>query len=184
MIELGMIRDLVAIFGVIAGFSYYVLNVRNAQKTRELSLKAQEQALETRQTQIFMQIYQRLNLEETYKLWAELVNLEISDYDEYLQKYDSSVNPAHFGKRAQIWYSFNTIGALLRQGIIGLDFVHQVQLASMVIVMWEKWENIIREIRVRENQPDMWEGFEYLYNEMKRLRSERDYPEITYPQRS
>ena len=182
MIELGMIRDIVTIFGVIAGFTYYVLTVRNAQKTRELSLKAQEQALETRQTQIFMQIYQQFNTEEKYISWAELVNLEINDYDEYLQKYDSSVNTAHFGKRSQIWYSFNTIGVLLRQGIIEPDFVHQVQLDILAIVMWEKWENIIRETRVRENMPDLWEGFEYLYDEMKRLRSGRDYPEITYPQ--
>jgi hypothetical protein len=30
MVELSVIRDLLAIFGVIAGFSYYVLTVRNA----------------------------------------------------------------------------------------------------------------------------------------------------------
>lgn len=43
MVDLTMlqvVRDLVAIFGVIAGFSYYVLTVRNAQRTRELALKA------------------------------------------------------------------------------------------------------------------------------------------------
>ena len=50
MIEISMVRDLVAIFGVIAGFSYYVLVVRNAQRTREMSLEAQK-------TQIFLQIY-------------------------------------------------------------------------------------------------------------------------------
>jgi sensor domain CHASE-containing protein len=41
MIELSVIRDLVAIFGVIAGFSYYVLTVRANQKNQELTLKAQ-----------------------------------------------------------------------------------------------------------------------------------------------
>ena len=34
MIELSTIRDLVAIFGVVAGFSYYVLTVRNARARR------------------------------------------------------------------------------------------------------------------------------------------------------
>lgn len=42
MIELGMIRDIVTIFGVIAGFSYFVLTVRNAQIN-------QQHQLETRQ---------------------------------------------------------------------------------------------------------------------------------------
>ena len=85
-----MIRDLVAIFGVIAGFSYYVLTVRNAQRTRELTLKAQEHATETRETQIFMQLYQNLNNEDIYKKWAELVNQEKIEFNEYVEKYDSS----------------------------------------------------------------------------------------------
>jgi len=38
MIELSVIRDLVAIFGVIAGFSYYVLTVRNTRKAHELQV--------------------------------------------------------------------------------------------------------------------------------------------------
>ena len=52
MIELDVIRDLVAIFGVIAGFSYYVMTVRINQKNQELMLKAQQQQLETRQAQL------------------------------------------------------------------------------------------------------------------------------------
>ena len=126
------------------------------------------------------QIYEQLNSEDTYRSWAELVNLEIDDYDEYLQKYDSSVNPAHFGKRAHIWYSYDTIGELLRQGIIEPDLLHRLSLAPMVILMWERWVNIIRETKVRENMPDAWDGFEYLYDEMKKLRDRKEYPEITY----
>ena len=45
MIELSVIRDLVAIFGVIAGFSYYVVTVRNQNRAR--------------QAQLFMQIFSR-----------------------------------------------------------------------------------------------------------------------------
>jgi len=45
-----MVRDVVAIFGVIAGFTYYVLTVRSSQRT-------QRQQLETRQAQLFMQLY-------------------------------------------------------------------------------------------------------------------------------
>jgi hypothetical protein len=39
MVDLAMlqvVRDFVAIFGVIAGFSYYVLTVRNASKARKV----------------------------------------------------------------------------------------------------------------------------------------------------
>jgi hypothetical protein len=185
MVDLAMlqvVRDLVAIFGVIAGFTYYVLTVRNAQRTRELSLKAQEQTLETRQIQLFMQIYQQLNTEESHKTMMELYNLEVKDYDEYLQKYDSAVNPAHYAQRAHIWYSYNTIGELLRMGIIELDLLIRLNLDLRVILMWEKWEDIIRVTRMRENIPDLWEGWEYLYDEVKKFRSNKGYPEIIGPQ--
>ena len=36
MIELSVFRDLVAIFGVIGGFSYYFLTVQNANKARKI----------------------------------------------------------------------------------------------------------------------------------------------------
>jgi len=49
-VTLQMVRDVVAIFGVIAGFTYYVLTVRSSQRT-------QRQQLETRQAQLFMQLY-------------------------------------------------------------------------------------------------------------------------------
>ncbi len=47
--------------------------------------------------------------------------------------------------------------------------------------MWEKWRDIIKEFRVKENIPDAWEGFEYLYDEMKKIRDIKEYPKITYP---
>jgi hypothetical protein len=166
---------------LIVGIVYYITIMRNQQKTRELALKAQEQATETRQTQIFMQIYERLNSEEVAKSWAELINMKVPDYDEFLQKYDSSVNPAHYAKRVNIWYSFHAIGELLRMGTISLDLVHRLQLSPMVIAMWENWEHLIREIRARENLPEYGEGFEYLYHELKRLRREKGHQEYRYP---
>jgi hypothetical protein len=69
MIELGMVRDLVAIFGVIAGFSYYVMNVRNTRKNQELQL-------ETRQAQLFTQIFLTRNTSESVSNYFEVLNWE------------------------------------------------------------------------------------------------------------
>jgi hypothetical protein len=46
--------------------------------------------------------------------------------------------------------------------------------------MWENWEHIIEDNRKRENMPDIWMGFEYLYNEMKKYRKSKNYPDPTY----
>jgi hypothetical protein len=178
-----MVLSTIQTVGILVGIIYYISIMRNQQKTRELALKAQELATETRQTQIFMRLYEQINNIETYTTWAELVNLEI-DNEEYLQKYDSTVNPVHFGKRAHLWFTFNSIGELIQMGHVKPELVHRLNVHTMVITLWERWEHIIRETRVRENSPYIWKGFEYLYNETIRFRKERGYPEITYPKQS
>ncbi|TFH13219.1 hypothetical protein E4H04_12340 [Candidatus Bathyarchaeota archaeon] len=65
MIELSTIRDLVAIFGVIAGFSYYVLTVRNKQKNQELALESRKLSIYTSLRNIFT----------CARVWLVLVNL-------------------------------------------------------------------------------------------------------------
>ena len=47
LVTFQVVRDFIAIFGVIAGFSYYVLVVRNSQRM-------QKQMLETRQLQLYL----------------------------------------------------------------------------------------------------------------------------------
>ena len=104
--------------------------------------------------------------------------MEIS-YEKYLEKYDSSVNPAFFAKRSALWYSLNTIGEMLRLGMIEVEFLHRLNIDIYVITLWETWKHIIERNRVVENMPDLWDGFEHLYIEMKSLRDEKGYPQIT-----
>jgi hypothetical protein len=151
--------------GLIASILYYTFTLQNANKTR--------------QTQLFMQIYQQANTEESNIAWAELVNIETLDYEEYLRKYDSTVNPAHYAKRSQLWFRYDTWGELLRLNIIEPELLHRLG-GYRAIVMWEKWGHIIKKNRERENMPDLWEGFEYMYNEMKKLRESKGYSDITY----
>jgi len=128
-----------------------------------------------------MQIYQQLNTEKSFKTYAELMNLECEDYDEFLRKYDSSVNPESYGKRSHIWWSYNTIGVLLQDGLIESDIVYRL-LGLMIIMQWQKWSGIIEEIRKNENVPDNLLGFEHLYIEMNKIREPMKYPEIAYGQ--
>jgi len=176
-ITLSIVLQIFQTIALIVGIAYYLIIMRNSQRNQELARTAQELTLETRQTQIFMRIYEKLNSEESNRTFIELMYLNIEDNEEYLRKYDSSVNPAHYAKRAHIWYSYNTVGELHRMGIIDSDLVHRLGLEVQIIMMWEKWEHIIRETREREKLPDIWEGFEYLYNEMKAYRHLKGYPD-------
>jgi len=153
--------------GIMGAIIYYTLTLRNANRTQR--------------TQLFMHLFEQLNTEESMISIAELINQEIGDYDDFILKYDSSVNPEHYAKRFNIWQKYHQIGELLRMGIIDPELVHRLQMAPVVIAMWEKWGDIIREVRERENAPEIVEGFEYLYYELKRLRREKGYGEYRYP---
>lgn len=78
---LQMIREIVTIFGVIAGVSYYVMTVRNANKARKI--------------QLLMQLREAQRDTEYLKGIVEVNKTEWEDYDDFLKKYHSSVNPDH-----------------------------------------------------------------------------------------
>jgi hypothetical protein len=165
MMELSVTRDLVAIFGVLAGFSYYVLTVRNTQKN-------QRQQLETRQAQLFMQLYQDLLSENNMRSLLDLLNMEWKDYDDFERTLGSDNNPESFVKRTSIWFRMNGIGHLLRDGMIDPEKVFDL-LGTWIIWLWMKWEKIIKELRLRYNQPEIYTEFEYLADEMRRIRLRR-----------
>ena len=79
MIELSLIRDLVAIFGVIAGFSYYVLTVRMNQRTMRLNLTNN--------------LIQQMTNDEFLSKTLELGYMEWENYDDFEKKYGSDTNP-------------------------------------------------------------------------------------------
>ena len=59
------------------------------------------------------------------------------------------------------------IGILLKRRLIDIELVDDM-FTSPIKWTWEKMENIILEARKVENQPEILEWFEYLYNEMKK----------------
>jgi hypothetical protein len=66
----------------------------------------------------------------------------------------------------------NGIGLLLRDGLIDPEKVFDL-LGTWIIWLWMKWESIIKELRARYNQPELYTEFEYLADEMRRVRLER-----------
>ena len=146
-----MIRDLVAIFGVIAGFSYYVLTVRNSQKNQQMQL-------ETRQAQLFMQVYTQ---------WRDPDRLRLLGRSRALDH-----NPEAYAKRIHIITELEGLGHLLSKGLLDLDLIPPI-IKAVVKLQWEKWGPIELEYRRRQN-PERSKYFEYIYNEIKR----REHPEL------
>jgi len=175
MASFEFIAIIVSVLGLAASITYYAIILNNANKTRELQLKAQQQAEETRQTQLFMTIFRELNSEKNWNTWIELIQTEIPDYETFQQKYDSKINREHFGKRSHIWYSLHAIGYLLKFDVIPIELINDL-VGLPTILLWRTWGDTIKEIRIRQGLPKYFDGFEYLYNEL--VEYQREHPEM------
>ena len=165
MIELSVIRDLVTIFGVLAGFSYYILTVRNQTRARK--------------TQTLMQLREKFLTKEWLADYMELLESEWTDYDDFLRKYDSEVNRDHYTKRYRVWTFYDGIGYHLKQGLIDSDSVYHLLQGLGANMQWRKWKPVIEEHRRRYDNPDWWIWFEYLAEEESKMRVRRGLPPQT-----
>ena len=66
----------------------------------------------------------------------------------------------------------NGISHLLRDGMIDSEKLFDL-LGTWIIWLWMKWGSIIYELRVRYHQPELYSNFEYLADEMRRIRMQR-----------
>ena len=139
MIELSVIRDLVAIFGVIAGFSYYVLTVRNAQRNQRMQL-------ETRQTQLYMQLFKELYTPEFWTLYLELSRIEWENIEDFRRRIIQN-DPETFAKLLSLWWTLGEMGTMLYNGLMEPYHVFQ-PIGEMPIIAWKKWWPLIEKLRM------------------------------------
>jgi hypothetical protein len=158
MIELSVIRDLVAIFGVIAGFSYYVLTVRNQTKERKI--------------QNFMALLERRRTPQVYRDFFNTMQPQWEDYDEFLEKYDSGVNIEMASLRNALWSFYDGLGLMLKGNMIDAETVYSLSGVQSLLV-WFKWETVIKKVREGTLGDDWMENFEYLADKMIKMRQER-----------
>lgn len=166
MIDAQTLSIIFAGLSIAASIVYYASVLRNANKTQQMQLV-------TRQTQLFMQFLQVLNSKDNQRVFAELMNLELGDYDDFLQKYDHSVNEEHYGKRSSLWWNYNSIGYLMMDNLIPLDLAYKL-VGTPIILMWEKWKDIIFQVRENQNLPVYFEGFEYAYQRLLEYQTQRE----------
>ena len=102
-----------------------------------------------------------------------MLMLNRSRYD-FLEKFDHSINPKSFGERGHVWYSYNILGHLLKDGKLPIEQVWRLA-GIMAVLQWEKWRAIIYELREKQNLPTYFDGFEHLYNELIKYYQEHPF---------
>jgi hypothetical protein len=152
-INLSILRDIVTIFGVAIGFSYYILNLRNGR--------------ETRQAQLFSQIHNQWNNKEFIKKFMEILNLwSWSNEDDFWDKYGQILNvDAYVSFITVLWY-FEFVGVLLRRRLLDINLVDALY-SDRYVQFWEKYESILQGLREDFKNPHYYRNSEYLYTRLK-----------------
>jgi hypothetical protein len=156
--------------GILVGITYYLVIMRNSQKTRELVLqsqeltrKSQEDALETRQVQLFMNIYKEHLTERESRSLYFLMDMEYDDFEDYERKYGRDNNPEAHDLITMHQLLMEGFGILVREGYVNVRLVALFTSGS-IRIGWEKLRNYIYETRERYNFPRYSIEYEYLYN--------------------
>jgi ferric iron reductase protein FhuF len=98
------------------------------------------------------------------------------DFEEWWQKYGPETNVEENASFVSVIRYYEGVGVLVKKGLIDLNLVGEL-MSSHVIRFWEKLEPVFKEIRERLNWPEVFQEFEYLYNEIITI-VEEQHPEL------
>lgn len=150
MVDISSISAIIAAAGVIVGFVFTYLQLRNLVKTRRTELR--------------WRILQSTNSKEFLEAGMKIMDMEFKDQKDFEEKYgDLRV------EMTLVLNLFDGIGELLRKGLTDYETVSSMP----VVVMWEKLIPFVEGARRAYDDPSWWVNFEYFYNEAKKRQQKR-----------
>ena len=174
MVDIETVSVSLAALSVVLGVIYYILNLRDQKRNMKLTL-------ETRQAQLFMQINAQWRDRDFIKRFYDMLNnWKYTDVKDFWSKYGQDVNEDAFVTMVEIGWYFESVGQLLRDGLIDVKLV-DAMYSDRLIRLWEKSYTIIEGLRKVHHNPDYYGNYEYLYKELKRrqVRSGTPYEQVS-----
>jgi hypothetical protein len=169
MVSIEIIALVLTGLSITVSILYYSSVLRNSNKTQQMQL-------ETRQAQLFMNVYSTFTSYEFKKQWNTVMHVwQWDDETEFNSKYGYE-NPIEFTKIDVVATFFEGIGVLVKRGLVDISFVDDL-MSAHIVTSWEKFKPMIENWRERDNNPQLSEWWEYLYNEVKPI-MEDQHPEI------
>ena len=144
MVDIQTVSIIIASASVVAGIIYYSLQIRHQTKAR--------------QTDLVIRLYTTFGGKEMRQTWERVTTREDVDFSTYQSKFGlSDVN--------EIGWFFEGVGVLLHKKLIDIAVVDDL-FSSPIKISWEKLKPIAEGERKQFGRPQIWEWWEYLYNEM------------------
>jgi len=149
--------------GLTASIVYYTFTLQNTNKTR--------------QTQLFMQLYQNKFQEEGMKRFWKILGLTFDNFDEYMENYGFFTKPENdiLPLISSELGFYDGLGVLLKKKMIDVETVYDI-MGYRTILTWFKLEVVVKGLRGLGDKgagADYGGSFEYLANEMIRIRQSK-----------
>jgi hypothetical protein len=152
MFDIQTVSVLIVSIGVLSGVVYYIIEVRHQSRLRQT------------ENLIRLSPWFNMDAKELQDAITKVCSIEYKNYDDYVEKY--SDKPEHFMLKMLGNY-FEGIGIMVNKKLVDADIVYSFW-GDIIESSWEKIKPMIGDMRKDENAPNMFEFWEYLYNEMKK----------------
>ena len=163
MVDVQTVIDILPAISITIGVLYYIMVLRNQEKSRS--------------TQLATHVSSKLQDLERSKIGIELLEMKWTDFNDFYNKYDSTVSPDNYTKRTLIFGIYNEFGVLLNKKLIDIETVYDLMGVQRPLFTWNKFESIIIEQRIRYDDPDYCHWFEHLIQELQKERVRRGHNE-------
>jgi len=160
--DLGILQpvsQVAAAIGVCIAAFYYVLNLRETAKNRRAATSNNVQ-------QLFL-------TEEWQQRFLDVMSMQWKDFEDFKNKYDSSVNPGSYVKRNSLLVQYDNIGRQYRSGVIDLDAFGSISAYALVLA-WLKFKPIIEGYRGLEYPRDGFSDFGYIAVALEKRLEDKD----------
>jgi len=170
-ITLPIILQILQTAGILVGIVYYITIMRNSQRNQELTLKAQEQAIETREAQLMMQLWNSYTeYREEAWFWR---NIEYEDFDDFWERYGSDMS--FWTKYGTILGWYENVGVLVKEGLLNMRLI-ALMYAGATRQFWEKFEPLMDGLREKFDYPRVYSETAYLCETL--IQYMEEHPEL------
>jgi hypothetical protein len=166
-ISLPIILQFLQTVGILVGIVSFLTTLRNSQRNQELTRKAQELATETRQAQLFMQLYDKSMSKEMTDAFRTFHGLKFESYEEYKNYF---LTQREFSDQFEAWMYLKSfyegLGLLVMEGLVSIRMV-TVFMDSAITGFYNKFGGeYLQKFREETGQYGTLSETEYLYNRM------------------
>ena len=163
--------------GVVGTLIAATIGVRSYVNSNKRAEEARARELETRQTQLFMDIYKTWVSKEFQKDNNDMLYIwEYDHLEDFMSKYGEKSNPEEHSIWDQNSMWLEGIGVLVKQGLVNPSLLIEMQsFTGNTLMTWKKFEPFVLEYREKNHALEYMRNFEYLFDVLKGKYEER-YP--------